>query len=102
MAINTAINDSATFQLPLEKFKPSLNEQFSSFKELFIAEVLQLKNNLLQKKAMQTDGSTTEKLFHQMAREVSFLHDKLKIKNSVINFLLETLIKYKDEKTNTK
>ena len=35
------------FQLQLEKFKSSLYEQFSSFKQCFIAEVLQFKSDLL-------------------------------------------------------
>ena len=32
-----------------------------------------------------------------MEKEISFLHDELKSKNTVIYVLLETLIKYKDE-----
>ena len=35
-----------------------------------------------------------------MEKEISFLHDELNSKNTVINLLLETLIKYKDEKGN--
>ena len=35
-----------------------------------------------------------------MEKNVSFLNDKLKSKNTVITLLLETLIKYKDEKGN--
>ena len=35
-----------------------------------------------------------------MEKEISFLHDELKSKNTVINLLLETLVKYKDEKKN--
>ena len=69
-------------------------------KQWFIAEVLQLKNNSLQKQATPTDGNTTEQLFHQMEKQISFLHDKLKSKNILINLLLVTLIKYKGEKRN--
>lgn len=93
MATNRTINNLATFQLQFEKFTSNLNEQFSYFKQLFIDEVLQFKNDFLQKQAMHTGGSTTEKLFHQMENEISFLHDELKSKNTVINILLETLIK---------
>ena len=93
MATNRTINNLATFQLQFEKFTSNLNEQFSYFKQLFIDEVLQFKNDFLQKQAMHTGGSATEKLFHQMENEISFLHDELKSKNTVINFLLETLIK---------
>ena len=32
-----------------------------------------------------------------MEKEISYLQDELKSKNTVINLLLETLIKYKDE-----
>ena len=102
MVTNRTINNLATFQLQFEKFTSSLNEQFSYFKQLFIDEVLQFKNDFLQKQAMHTGGSTTKKLFHQMENEISFLHDELKSKNTVINFLLETLIKWKYEKRNIK
>ena len=97
MTTNRTINDLATFQLQLGNFKSSLKEQFSSFKQSFIAEVSQFKNDFLQKQATNTDGNTTEKLFQQMEKEISFLHDELKSKNTVINLSLETLIKYKDE-----
>ena len=80
--INKTINNLATFQLQFEKLTSSLNEQFSYFKELFIDKVLQFKNGFLQKQAMHTGGSTTEKLFHQMENEISFLHDELKSKNT--------------------
>ena len=99
MTRNRTINDLAAFQLHLNNFKSSLKEQFSSFKQSFIAEVSQFKNDFLQKQAPRTDGNTTEKLFQQMEKEIYFLHDKLKSKNTVINLLLETLIKYKDEIT---
>ena len=32
-----------------------------------------------------------------MEKEISFLHDELKSKNTVIHLLLETLFKYKDK-----
>ena len=92
MKTNRTINDLATFQLQLDNFKSSLKEQFSSLKQSFIAEVSQFKIYFLQKQATHTDGNTTEKLFQQMEKEISFLHDEL---NTVINLLLETLIKYK-------
>ena len=97
MTTNRTITDLATFQLQLDSFKSSLKEQFSSFKKSFIVEVSQFKNDFIQKQATHTDGNTTEKLFQQMEIEIFFLHDELKNKNTVINLLLETLIKYKDE-----
>ena len=93
MTTNRTINDLATFQLNLDNFKSSLKEQFSSFKQSFIAEVLRFKNDFLQKQATNTDGNTTEKLFQHMEKEISFLQDELKSKNTVIDFLLEALIK---------
>ena len=90
MTANRTINDIATFQLQLDNFKSSLKERFSSFKQSFIVEVSQFKNDFLQKQATNTDGNTTEKLFQQMEKEISFLHDELKNKNTVINLLLET------------
>ena len=39
MTTNRTINDLATFQLQLDNFKPSLKEQFRSFKQSFIAKV---------------------------------------------------------------
>ena len=78
MTTNRTINDLANFQLQLGNFKLSLKEQFSSFKQSLIAEVLQFKNDFLQKQQTHTDGNTTEKLFQQTEKEISFLHDKLK------------------------
>ena len=49
MTTNRIINDLATFQLQLDNFKSSLKKQFSSFRQSFIAEVLQLKNEILRK-----------------------------------------------------
>ena len=96
MTTNRIINDLATFQLQLENFKSSLKEQFSSFKQSFIAEVLQFKNEILRKQATHTYGNITEKLFQQMEKEISLLHDELKSKNTV----METLSKYTDEMKN--
>ena len=97
MTANRTINDLATFRLQLDNFKSSLEEDFNSFKQSFIAEVLSFKNDFLQKQATNTDGNTTEKLFQQMEKYIFFLHDELKSKSTVINILLETLIRYKDE-----
>lgn len=94
MTTKRIINNLATFQLQLENFKSSLKEQFSSFKQSFLAEVLQFKNEVLRKQATYSDGNITEKLFQQMEKEISLLHDKLKSKNTVINLSLETLSKY--------
>ena len=52
--------------------------------------------NAYCKQFTHTDGNTTEKLFHQMEKEISFQHDDFKSKNSVINLLLEILIRCKD------
>ena len=67
----------------------SLKEQFSSFKQSFVAEVSQFKNDFLQKQATNTDGNTTEKLLQQMEKEIYFLHDELNSKSTGINLLLE-------------
>ena len=67
----------------------SLKEQFSSFKQSFVAEVSQFKNDFLQKQATNTDGNTTEKLLRQMEKEIYFLHDELNSKSTGINLLLE-------------
>ena len=90
MTTNRTISDLATFQLQLDNFKSRPKEQFSSFKQSFIAAVSQFKNDFLQKQATNTDRNTIEKLFQQMVKEISFLHDELKNKNTVINLLLET------------
>ena len=54
MTTNRTINDLTAFQLPPDKFKSSLNEKPSSFKQSFFAEVLQFKNDVLQKQATNT------------------------------------------------
>lgn len=49
---------------------------------------MQLKNDFLPKQAKRTDGSTTEKQmekFHQIEKEISFLHDGLNSENTVIS-----------------
>ena len=61
MTRNRTINDVATFQLRLDNLKVS-KEQFSSFKQLFIAELLQFKNDFLRKQGTHTDGNTIKKL----------------------------------------
>ena len=37
-----------------------------------------------------------EKLFHQMEKEITFLHEELKSKNTIITLLLENVVKLKD------
>ena len=34
-----------------------------------------------------SDGHTTEQVFHQMVNEISFLHDELTSKDTIINLL---------------
>ena len=71
MTKNRTINNLATFQTQLDNFKSSLKEQFSSFKQPFIAEILQFKNDFLQKQETNTERYTTEKLLQQMEKEIS-------------------------------
>ena len=85
------MNDLATFQSQLDNFKLSLKEQFSSFKQAFIAGVSQFKNDFIQKQATNTDSNTTQKLFQQMEKEISFLHDELKSNNTAINVFTREL-----------
>ena len=88
---NCALNfklKSQVFQLQLDKFKLSLSEQFSSFKQSFITEVLQIKSEFLRKESTGSDENTTEKLFHQMEKEITFQHEDLKSKNIIITLLL--------------
>ena len=88
--------DLEVFQLQLDKFKPSLYEQFSSFRHSFITEVLQFKSDFLCQKSTRNDQNTMEKLLHQMEKEITFLHDELKSKNTIITVLLENVVKLKD------
>ena len=41
-----------------------------------------------------------EKLLHQMEKEINFLHEELKSKNTIITLLLEKVIKLKDNNNN--
>ena len=68
--------------------------KFSSFKQSFITEVSQFKSDFVCKKSTRNDENTTEKLLHQMEKEITFLHEELKIKNTIITLLLEN-VKYK-------
>ena len=100
---NCALNfklKSQVFQLQLDKFKLSLSEQFSSFKQSFITEVLQIKSEFLRKESTGSDENTTEKLFHQMEKEITFQHEDLKSKNIIITLLLQNLVKLKDNHHN--
>ena len=93
---NRTKSDLEVFQLQLDKFKSSLYEQFSSFKQSFITEVSQFKSDFLCKKSTRNDENTTEKLLHQMEKEITFLHEELKNKNAMITLLLENIVKLKD------
>ena len=95
--INNRIKSNLeVFQLQLEKFKSSLYEQFSSFKHSFITEVSQFKSDFLCQKSTRNDQNTMEKLLHQMEKEITFLHEELKSKNTIITLLLENVVKLKD------
>ena len=41
-----------------------------------------------------------EKLLHQMEKEINFLHEELKNKNTIITLLLEKVVKLKDNHNN--
>ena len=41
-----------------------------------------------------------EKLLHQMEKEINFLHEKLKSMNTIITFLLENVVKLRDNHNN--
>ena len=96
---NRTKSDSEVFQLKLDKFKSSLYEQFNSFKHSFITEVSQFKSDLLCQKSTRNDQNTMEKLLHQMEKEITFLHEELKSKNT-ITLLLENVVKHKDNHNN--
>ena len=81
---NRTKSDLEVFQLQLDKFKSSLYEQFNSFKHSFITEVSQFKSDLLCQKSTRNDQNTMEKLLHQMEKEITFLHEELKGKNTII------------------
>ena len=93
---NRTKSDLEVFQLQLDKFKSSLYEQFNSFKHSFITEVSQFKSDLLCQKSTRNDQNTMEKLLHQMEKEITFLHEELKSKNTIITLLLENVVKLKD------
>ena len=95
--INRTKSDLEVFQLQLGKFKSSLYEKFSSFKHSFITEVSQFKGDFLCQKSTRNDQKSffMEKLLHQMEKEINFLHEKLKSKNTIITLLLEKFIKLK-------
>ena len=44
--------------------------------------------------------NATEKPFHQMEKETTFLHQKLKSKNTTIILLIENFVKLKDNHRN--
>ena len=92
--------DLEVFQLQLDKFKPSLYEQFSSFRHSFITEVLQFKSDFLCQKSTRNDQNTMEKLLHQMEKEITFLHEEPKSNNSIMTLLLENVVKFKDNHNN--
>ena len=81
---NRTKSDLEVFQLQLDKFKSSLYEQFNSFKHSFITEVSQFKSDFLCQKSTRNDQNTMEKLLHQMEKEITFLHEELKGKNTII------------------
>ena len=97
---NRTKSDLEVFQLQLDKFKSSLYEQFNSFKHSFITEVSQFKSDLLCQKSTRNDQNTMEKLLHQMEKEINFLHEELKNKNTIITLLLQKVIKLKDNHNN--
>ena len=41
-----------------------------------------------------------EKLLHQMEKEINFLREKLKSMNTIITFLLENVVKLRDNHNN--
>ena len=41
-----------------------------------------------------------EKLLHQMEKEITFLHEELKSKNTITTLLLENGVKFKDNHNN--
>ena len=89
---NRTKSDLEVFQLQLDKFKSSLYEQFNSFKHSFITEVSQFKSDLLCQKSTRNDPNTMEKLLHQMEKEIAFLHEERKSKNTIITLLLESVV----------
>ena len=74
-------------QLQLDKFESSLYEQFNPFKHSFITEVSQFKSDFLCQKSTRNDQNTMEKLLHQIEKEITFLHEELKRKNTNNSFI---------------
>ena len=93
MTTNRTINDLATFQLELDNFKSTLKEQFSSFKQSFIAEFRSSKM-IFYKNRQRILTETPQKSYSNKWKKKFLFH---MMKNTVINLLLKTLIKYKDE-----
>ena len=61
-----------------------------------MTEVSQFKSDFLCPKSTRNDQNTMEKLLRQMEKEITFLHEELKSKNTIITFLLENVVKLKD------
>ena len=87
------------FRLQLDKFKSSLSEQFSSSKQSFITEFSQFKSDFLCQKSIRNDQNAMEKLLHQMEKKITFLHEELKSKITIITLLLENIVKLREKKT---
>ena len=79
----------------------SLYGQFNSFKHTFITDVSQFKTDFLCQKSTRNDQNIMEKLLHQMEKEITFLHEELKSKNTIITLLLENVVKLKDNNKST-
>ena len=86
------------FRLQLDKFKSSLFEQFSSSKQSFTTEFSQFKSDFLCQKSIRNDQNAMEKLLHQMEKKITFLHEELKSKNTIITLLLEDVVKLREKK----
>ena len=96
-AINNRTNsDLEVFQLQLDKFKSSLYGQFNSFKHSFMTEVSQFKSDFLFQKSARNNKNTMEKLLHQREKKITFLHEELKSKSTIVTLLLENIVKLKD------
>ena len=71
MKTNRTLNNLTTFQIQLDNFKSSLRKQFSSFKQSPVAEV----------------SKTPQKIYFVNWKNIFFLHEELKSKNTVINLI---------------
>ena len=67
-----------------------------------MTEVSQFKSDFLCPKSTRNDQNTMEKLLHQMEKEITFLHEELKSKNTITTFLLENVVKLKDNNNENK